>query len=288
MKKFFTVFVCLITFLLVGCTQAIKTEKEMKIDVQNYLNSFDESHYEVENLNITERRTSKKDETDVVHVEIEASTEESKGIYSLILYYKLYEQGWLFESAQIDSQGKREVKPTKAPDQSIVDNAILKDYPTAKLKDKEILLNENKCLYYYEYICNEQYAKVDTIFCLTFEFDTEIVEWKKTDIDVVDTKYTWDIIGTWYPEDEQTIYGRKGLVLYITEHEKTGVRIKSKLNGTVYYDSIVSFDELDREGGHDFKTVTTGNLWETISISPSFVGKKNVYFHNGNLPFEKR
>lgn len=287
MKKILITILLIIlsVFALSACTPSVKSENEMKIDIQNYLNSVGEHVYEVEKLSITDRKTSKKDGTDCVGVDIVATTEYSRGTYSFVLDYKLYDQGWVFENAKVDSKGKHEVKAIKEPEQSEVENTIFKEYPNAKLKNKEILLDENKCVYYYEHISNEKYAKVVSSISLKFKFDTTSLVWISESPSIDGKKHTWDILGTWYPVDERTVFGIKGFAMQITEHSDTSVRIRTQLKGNINYDQIVSYDELDEKWGHMFETHTSGNALTLISISPSYVGTISSM---RKLAFERR
>lgn len=270
MKKIAFLVLVLFIFVLSGCTPSVKSEKEMKIDVQNYLNCFDpEEVWEIKKLTVTERKTSKKEEVDIVNVEIEATTEETEGIYSLVLNYKLYEQGWFFETAVPDENGRREVRPTKEPDQSIADKIMSYRDSKAVFKRKESFMDENKYAFYYEKRVEDRYAAIITEYSLMLKFNTYKFEWEESSVDEKED-FEWKILGSWRAVYHPTIMSDKQLykniVMDITKIEGNEITVKMYNDDTLYFNGTVPFDT--REKKAKFPIEISGNK-QHVTISPS-------------------
>lgn len=104
---------------------AIRTEEEILADLQEEGIPYEAENAVITDLEIIKRQTNEAQMTDKVWVTLQANNEKVSYVRSYCIVYTLYNDGWLFDTAQEDYDAEHSTTPLAGPDEEIIDQLFL-------------------------------------------------------------------------------------------------------------------------------------------------------------------
>lgn len=208
LKKIERIIICCVMLLSVvlafsGCSKRTKSEKEIKKDLQMNANFYSVQEVTIKDLEIIKRQTDTKNKYDNVFVTVKAENENISCELSYYMRYNLYNEGWVLDSVTRYEKGKWDIIPLKGPDiEEFVNDyhELNKEYNAFYFEDSELIVNNRQCEYSFNAEKDSKYIYALDNITLFFEFNTNTLEWEKTDMqtETMDVKAK-NISGTWVP-----------------------------------------------------------------------------------------
>lgn len=123
-----TLLILAIMLSLAGCaSNAPLSESEIEADLQSYdIYPFNlESPASITDFSITKRKTDKSTGVDTIYIDaVESRNENARFVRSYIMYYTLYNEGWLLDAVQM-SDAHNELTPLRAPSDEEIKSVFL-------------------------------------------------------------------------------------------------------------------------------------------------------------------
>lgn len=110
-------------FSMGGCSPSPKDEEEIIYDLQNN-SGFISSTAIIKNYSISKRQTDTGNKTDLIYMTVETEDEVATAQLSYILYYNLYNDGWVLDAIQQDPNGIWEITPNISKEELMDDYYI--------------------------------------------------------------------------------------------------------------------------------------------------------------------
>lgn len=153
LRKFFPIaaIAFMLCLFMTGCAKSAKSEKEIIADLQESPSFFSVGgELTITGCEVTKRRTDADNYSDVIYLDIFASNDDIDCTLSYIMYYELYNDGWILENVEQDYEGQWLIVPLHGmTDEDIqtkldyyVDTGL---YDTIELIDRETDLSEYGC-----------------------------------------------------------------------------------------------------------------------------------------------
>lgn len=201
-----------------------KSEDEIKEDLQKVETIFPSGGQgTITNVEITKRQTNIDDKMDIVYAIIEGENEKIEMRVGYKLTYILYNEGWLLEGLEADSDSAWEIIPiTGVPVESAL-SMMDGVYENVEFTENDPFVeNENgvyRCTYNYKGTINHLYMnQVDTGYT-SFSFSNNSGLWVYDGYTVTDTEEQWNINGIWSGKDETLVYGTFNFYVEIENYD---------------------------------------------------------------------
>lgn len=217
-KRYFllTILIFIVVFFS-GCnsTPEEKSKDDIIQDVSEskyYSESYPE--FSINDLTIVKRQTDIENKTDKVYATLSVmnNDESIRGNIDIEVLYGLYNDGWIFESCEVDPQGENggcSFIPLKG-----------RDLTSGQIKDDLLILNDNKMevtinehefnaekgieTYSVTSIANHKYMTSKQKITLTYEFRKDVGTWDVPLINVDSKDENWKIGGKYTYKDNRT------------------------------------------------------------------------------------
>lgn len=129
-RLFFCLTVCLLLSVLSGCSPSAKNEREITEDLQGNP-AFISQSVQIGSCEIIKRQTDPKNKSDIVYVTAYIDEDELKCTLSYVMYYSLYNEGWLLETVERNETGPWLI------------SGLTKDQVSKEIQEKDTFLKEH-------------------------------------------------------------------------------------------------------------------------------------------------
>lgn len=240
MKKFLSVFcvLCIAAVLLClsGCTPSVKNESEMGEDLyasaafQYYREN---AGFQIDSVEIIKRQTSPEEKVDSVWVTANVSGKDAEGTMSFLLTYELYNDGWLFESAEENDIDTWKAAPIQGLDESELQNYLPADATITSIAT-DIDIGQQQVQY--SYVENYPLCEIVRQREMDFYFGTTYYNgfgiWQCSGATDIGASENWNIDGVWQYEKSDG-YGTWIATMEIQDFDPQGIAYNSdSANGT--------------------------------------------------------
>lgn len=199
-KNGLLVIVLLVLILtLAGCgMEPIKTEKEIAQDLEESKDFLPGFEMDIDDLEITKRKTDEEDKEDLVYVAVEASNDEVVCKVEYKLTYNLYDSGWILDEVEVYGDESRflpKVKPSEELIQESIGDSVV--------VEEQLDLENGTYSCWYDSIIEEDLVTFYLHGRTDFSFNPMTTKWEVADSENISERSEWDIEGSWYGYREE-------------------------------------------------------------------------------------
>lgn len=280
--------------LLSSCGKAAsKNNAQIMQDVQRNFSFVLERNLNVKRIEIEKRDTDIANKTDTIYAKISAENQDINCVINVMLEYRLYNDGWLFESIQEYRRSDWTAKPLRGITKKEA-SALAEEYSLARYKryDQINFVDSFEDLGngYQSFIFDMQndynyLTQIDTRE-LVLEFDENLMEWVHQ-FYIRNTIEHWDINGIWRYEDYRNDKGRSvadvDISSWIQIEDFDGNELSGEYYTHVYF--ISSFSSGANVTLEESGPFNISGFGQSNSQPRVFAGKKYGYFTNEYTAF---
>lgn len=322
MRKYLCV-ILIATILLCGMAAcgvgkpSVKREEQLIEDLVNAVPML-QTDINVSSLNIIKRQTIESEMCDTVYVEIEGTGAYYDCVLSYVMYYSLYDQGWLLDHAERWYDGNWYGSPTAGVPEDIIRENIIPsssryygstDWTSSliEITDQTTNLEQGYSIISYKFAIENKYGYYLVNDCMRYEFDQESFSYYPLSVDMTDHEnvqlvLSESIIGIPFTYEKSSeifspLAGKFNLTIDSIEDDYiTGHGSYTRLHeGLDYYEddtfdfggTIITFKK-DTTAGYDYMAnVKLGGIelanGATLNIWFSLDPREGVHYIGGDL-----
>ena len=176
---------------LVGCGTSRKSEKEVRKELEEYINTSDNQQNKITEFEVIKRQ--KNDTKDRIFVKVRIENKEVECIIGYGMEYGLYDEGWILDRVWENSDIEKYYIPKKGPEQEYAAKEVPEEY---SFLEKQEDLEKGYCSYFFDKTKNEALADTYIKYQIDYKFDNKIGKWILQDIKL-ENERNWKIEGLW-------------------------------------------------------------------------------------------
>lgn len=238
---FVSIIICVVYAIIQVIINRPVSEQTIVNDVTEDILS--ERNVEIEEVEVSLRETKKEEDWAIVSIKAKNDTVEY--IESYDVYYRKDKKGWHLSDIENNSMDEWEVNPLTAPKtEDVIDeckqylvNECNEEYDTfeASSTEPDIDLEGETANYYVEVKKDTPFKHISGEIKFKYEFDESSELWEIRDFEYCDSyKIDYDIIGSWYGNENSFWYGKKEYELKVTGQDNDSITAEFSDDGEVH------------------------------------------------------
>lgn len=302
MKKtiIFLAVTVLLLMLLTACGPSVPDEKQIMADIGNseYITGYLKNGYTITGVAVSKRQTSKKDDFDKVWADVEIQNDYATGTVHCVVVYGLYNDGWLCDSVEENSEEKAEIELCELSDEKAMmfvgDDFTLQSNEFDGEEKKIYLVASKEEQHRF---CTTTVTKTVRIYVDASWGGQLVVDEQRTEAD-----HDWNVIGTYNVcSADNTIVGQASITLFDPDSMRAEMKwtnsignaydtfkildARSMSSGQYYIDYVIGSGSSDGERivkyGYTVKPRMVS--WSDIRFASNtgrslLIGRENIYY----------